>query len=97
MPAFFSETDDRDERGGRLYGVIGRLDTTQPQLVLRQGLYGHWLHNIPGLTLFDDLGPFVDAYTGAANGHSVVLDEVDDLAEFQSSWSFAQLFRRRSP
>jgi PRTRC genetic system protein A len=101
MPAFFSETDDRDERGGRLYGVMGRLDTAQPQLVLRQGLYGHWLHNIPALTLFEDLGPFVDTYTGAANGHSVGFDgtgliEPDDRAELQSRWSFAQLFRRRS-
>ena len=62
MSAFFSPTDDADERGGRFYAVIGRLDRPEPQLVLRMGLYGHWLFNVPGLVLFEDLGPLVDTY-----------------------------------
>lgn len=62
MPAFFSPTDDGDERGGRFYAVMGHLDQAHPQLILRLGLYGHWLYNVPGLALFDDLGPFVDTY-----------------------------------
>ena len=40
--AFFSATDDRDEQGFRIYGVVGRLDTTRPELRLRVGVYGHF-------------------------------------------------------
>ena len=39
--AFFSPTDDRDEQGFRIYGVVGRLDTLRPELSLRVGVYGH--------------------------------------------------------
>ncbi len=65
MPAFYSPTDDGDERGSRFYAVIGHLDRSEPQLILRLGMYGHWLTNVPGLALFDDLGPFVDTYVDA--------------------------------
>ena len=41
-PAFFSATDDADEQGFRIYGVVGRLDTTEPELSLRVGVYGHF-------------------------------------------------------
>ena len=40
--AFFSATDDRDEQGFRIYGVVGRLDTPVPELTLRVGIYGHF-------------------------------------------------------
>ena len=40
--AFFSATDDRDEQGFRVYGVVGRLDTPLPELRLRVGVYGHF-------------------------------------------------------
>ena len=40
--AFFSATDDRDEQGFRIYGVVGRVDTLQPELSLRVGVYGHF-------------------------------------------------------
>ena len=40
--AFFSATDDRDEQGFRIYGVVGRLDTPLPELHLRVGVYGHF-------------------------------------------------------
>ena len=40
--AFFSATDDRDEQGFRVYGVVGSLDTTEPELALRVGIYGHF-------------------------------------------------------
>ena len=39
--AFFSATDDRDEQGFRVYGVVGRLDRPEPELTLRVGIYGH--------------------------------------------------------
>ncbi len=40
--AFFSTTDDRDEQGFRVYGVVGRLDKPEPELTLRVGIYGHF-------------------------------------------------------
>ena len=40
--AFFSATDDRDEQGFRVYGVVGRLDTLTPELTIRLGIYGHF-------------------------------------------------------
>ena len=40
--AFFSVTDDRDEQGFRIYGVVGRFDDPRPELSLRVGVYGHF-------------------------------------------------------
>ena len=40
--AFFSHTDDADEMGFRIYGVVGRLDDPEPELRLRVGVYGHF-------------------------------------------------------
>ena len=40
--AFFSKTDDGDEQGFRVYGVVGRLDSPEPELSLRVGVYGHF-------------------------------------------------------
>ena len=40
--AFFSATDDNDEQGFRIYGVVGRLDAPLPELTLRLGIYGHF-------------------------------------------------------
>ena len=40
--AFFSATDDADELGFRIYGVVGRLDTPRLELSLRVGVYGHF-------------------------------------------------------
>ena len=40
--AFFSATDDGDEQGFRIYGVVGRLDAPRPELSLRVGVYGHF-------------------------------------------------------
>lgn len=42
LSAFFSKTDDEDEQGFRIYGVVGRLDTPEPELSLRVGVYGHF-------------------------------------------------------
>jgi PRTRC genetic system protein A len=42
MDAFFSCTDDSDEKGLRLYMVVGRLDTLLPEVKLRLGAYGYF-------------------------------------------------------
>jgi len=43
MGAFFSCTDDSDEKGLRLYMVVGRLDTLLPEVELRLGVYGYFI------------------------------------------------------
>jgi len=60
MGAFWSGTDDGDEQGFRMYGVIGRLDT-QPEIRLRLGVYGYWFP-LPFSALFDGAGGCVDVY-----------------------------------
>ena len=42
MDAFFSNTDDSDEKGLRFYAVVGRLDTLLPEVELRLGVYGYF-------------------------------------------------------
>ena len=60
MAAFFSQTDDADEQGAKLYAVIGKLDTT-PAIRLRVGLYGTW-QPLPVTAVFTHSGPFRDLY-----------------------------------
>ncbi len=61
MPPFWSDTDDKDELGARLYAVIGRVDTNQPEIQLRVGVYGHWLP-LPVTAVFDGDGGFIDLH-----------------------------------
>jgi PRTRC genetic system protein A len=42
MGAFFSQTDNEDEQGFGLYMVIGKVDTTSPEVKLRLGVYGYF-------------------------------------------------------
>jgi len=63
MRAYFSATDDRDETGFRIYVVIGKLDATFPEIMVRVGIYGHHCV-IPASLVFDgfDLYGVHDAY-----------------------------------
>lgn len=66
MNAYFSPTDDRDELGGRFYAVIGCLDQPRPRIVIRLGMFGHWIYNIPPAVLFDgDIAPLEPAHLNA--------------------------------
>lgn len=60
MPAFFSDTDNKDEAGLRFYAVIGRIgDPYNREIRCRAGVYGHhW--PVPATTIFDSSGPFLD-------------------------------------
>ena len=60
MDAYFSPTDNGDEQGCRFYAVIGNI-YTRPQIALRLGLWGDFVE-LPGATIFEDLGPFSDVY-----------------------------------
>ena len=45
MRAFFSTTDNKDEQGFRIYGVIGRVDNQRDfptEMRFRVGVYGHF-------------------------------------------------------
>lgn len=50
-PSYFSGTDDLEEKGFRIYGVIGSLKTS-PHLNVRVGVYGNYYH-IPAEWVFD--------------------------------------------
>lgn len=41
MTSWFSPTDNKDELGFKLYGVVGKLDKT-PEVRLRVGVYGYY-------------------------------------------------------
>lgn len=51
MEAFFSDQDDADEQGFRIYAVIGEI-FTEPKLRVRVGCFGHFLE-IPATTVFE--------------------------------------------
>ncbi len=42
MNAYFSATDDQDEQGFHLYGVIGNLNREPAALQIRTGIYGYF-------------------------------------------------------
>lgn len=42
MRAYFSGTDNADEKGFRVYGVVGRLDQVEPEASWRVGVYGYY-------------------------------------------------------
>lgn len=53
MGAFFSTTDDQDESFGfRIYGVLGKVRSTRPEIILRVGLFGHCWH-VPVTQVFE--------------------------------------------
>jgi PRTRC genetic system protein A len=63
MRAYFSATDDRDETGRRVYGVLGRLDSPRPELAFRMatGCNPHAIEPVPfGQVFAADLGDFHD-------------------------------------
>jgi len=39
---FWSSTDNADEQGFLIYGVVGCIGATAPRLLLRVGINGHW-------------------------------------------------------
>ena len=42
MDAFFSSVDDHDEKGTRLFLVLGKIDSVKPACKLRAGITGHY-------------------------------------------------------
>jgi PRTRC genetic system protein A len=61
LPAFWSPTDNQDEQGARIYGVIGWLDSDRPEIRLRLGIYGYHFP-LSLAMLFDGVSCFHDLY-----------------------------------
>jgi PRTRC genetic system protein A len=59
-PARFSRTDDADEQGLALYGVVGGLGSGQPEVALRVGVYGYFLPVPWEADFAGDRAPFRD-------------------------------------
>lgn len=73
--ARFSPTDDADEQGFALYGVIGRLGHERPEVALRVGVYGYFLP-VPWEEVFDgERWPFRDVHFDPADA----ADDADAL------------------
>lgn len=62
LPAYFSETDNSDEQGLGLYGVLGKLDTSCPEVAVRLGAYGHFLPLAWEWVFEGDRQPFRDVH-----------------------------------
>lgn len=65
--AYFSETDDRDEQGFRIYGVVGRMGASEPELNLRLGIYGHFT-DLAWSEAFSDPAPGIRQVNTASSG-----------------------------
>ena len=73
--AFFSKTDDGDEQGFRIYGVVGRLDDPEPELSLRVGVYGHFAP-VDWPQVFEDSQPGVRLVDEEADATDEIAKEV---------------------
>lgn len=80
LPAYFSATDDRDEQGLALYGVLGRLGTERPEVALRAGAYGHWQSLRWAEVFGGDQKAFRDTYADPPNDLSGAESEDDSDA-----------------
>ncbi len=60
MPAFFSQKDDKDDLGFKIFGVVGQ-PAGGAQLLLRVGVYGYHTF-VPWSDIFEDECPIIDRF-----------------------------------
>ena len=77
MGTWFSGTDNKDETGLKLYGVVGNLNST-PIVKLRIGVYGYF-EELPWKEVFDG------SLTGAAEYEEKEVIAEDDVQDFLES------------
>lgn len=53
MDAYFSKTDNNDEKSFLIYGVVGRLNQELPELKIRAGVNGYF-YDLPAEYIFED-------------------------------------------
>ena len=77
MPAYFSHTDDADEQGLCLYGVLGRLGCPprQEEVLLRIGVYGYYAAVPWELVFAGELGTVHDLARGCPRRESNDMDQ----------------------
>ncbi len=85
LPAFFSHTDDADEVGLCLYGVVGSLDRQLAELRFRVGAYGYfWPVAFTEVFISEANVPlgFIDLGLANAKGQEEMRPAPDDLLLF---------------
>jgi PRTRC genetic system protein A len=86
MPAFFSTADNVDETGFRIYGVLGRVNTTKPEIQMRVGLFQHcW--NIPAKTVFNIESDFFITDVSVLSGCQFYSTELPPANVLENLWS----------
>lgn len=65
MPARFSQTDDRDEVGFRVYAVVGGFGSPRPELTVRVGVYGYFFP-LPARAIFEHADELMMEFAGIA-------------------------------
>ena len=82
LSAFFSTTDDADEQGFRIYGVVGKTGSGIPELTLRTGIYGH---HAPALwdEIFDGPSPCQEPKSHRENQR-----DLEDERELEYEYDF---------
>ena len=81
MAAFFSATDNADESGFRLFAVIGRVATTQPQMRVRVGVY-RYFYELPASQIFEIPSVITDCHLDAA----LAVNEAYQSEEHGAAW-----------
>lgn len=71
--ATFSEIDNRDEGGLRLYAVLGRIYAPQPELAVRVGVYGDYMR-LPAASVFAGINAPLAGDRPAATGQQAYRD-----------------------
>jgi PRTRC genetic system protein A len=86
MPAFFSSVDNADETGFRIYGVLGRVNTTKPEIQMRVGLFQHcW--NVPAKTVFDIESDFFMTDISIMSGCQFYSTDLPPTNVLETLWS----------
>ncbi len=84
LDAFFSEADDKDEQGLRFYAVIGNVDDTNPDLLVRVGVYGH-REEFPAAAVFAGIEPLIDLLVVDAGAAPDAASAAEDAAIAEAS------------
>ncbi|PHJ60892.1 hypothetical protein VF14_00810 [Nostoc linckia z18] len=85
LPAFFSTTDNADESGFRIYGVLGRVNTLKPEIKLRVGLFRHcW--DVPAREVFDIDPDFFMVDVSLSSGCKFYSTDVSPVNVMENLW-----------
>lgn len=72
MEPWFSEIDNKDDVGLRIYGVIGKCHERIPEILLRVGVYGYYMPITWEAVIEDTLGIFGKFLTAPADKEGMI-------------------------